>query len=387
MPIISVFKALYSPFKAFREIVKKPDIKGPMLILLLTVLVTAGAQYVSASKMFFENRTPETDWWTEDLSLWESNGVLLRDTDRLVGNYSMSSSVSNDTHLWMRLTATGSFDLSGYPEYESLSFRVRWGHQEDEVSDLNATLRLLSHEIHHYFEYDFSHNMTELHNRWGNLTVPSVLGQGWIKVNSPDWKNITGFEFQLDWSASNTANPTLKIDDLYLGKYVSPLESDILGVMLINALTGSATDFIVRWILYAGLFLVLIKIFEGETGLWRVLFNVTGYVFIVTMVYIAVDALLISLLPPLSFPLRAWSPIAGEEGIGFALWNQTIQDGWGMTLAYNSRRYLPYFIHMWTTALGSIAIHFTHDFSWKKAIPISVMAYLMLVFVRALLPI
>jgi hypothetical protein len=179
----------------------------------------------------------------------------------------------------------------------------------------------------------------------------------------------------------------MKIDDLYMGKYVSPLESDILNIMLINALTGSATDFIVRWILYAGLLLLMIKIFGGETGLWRVLFNAVGYAFVVTMVYIAVDALLISTLPPLSFPLRAWSPVAGEEGIGFTLWNQIIQDNWGTTLAYNLRYYLPYVIHAWTVALGTITIHFTHELTWKKAVPISTMAYLLLIFLKALIPI
>ena len=387
MPIREVFEVLYSPFKTFKRIVQKPDIKGPMLILLVTVLVTAGAQYVSASKMLFENPTPETDPWTESTLLWASNGVLLNDTDCIVGNRSVGSSVSNGTHIWMKLNKIGSFDLSGKPEYKSLSFRIMWAHQEGKPPSSNATLKLVSYEENRYFEYDFRSNITSLNNKWANLTVFSGSEQGWTPVNSPDWRNITGLEFQLAWSSSNAANLTMKIDDLFMGKYVSPLESDILNIMLINALTGSATDFIIRWILYAGLLLLMIKIFGGETGLWRVLFNVVGYAFAVTMVYVAVDALLISTLPPLSFPLRAWSPVAGEEGIGFTLWTQIIQDNWGTTLAYNLRYYLPYVIHAWTVALGSIAIHFTHELTWKKAVPISTMAYLMLIFLKALIPI
>ena len=387
MPIREVFEVLYSPREAFKRIVKKPDIKGPMLILLITALVTAGAQYISASKMLFENPTPETDSWTESTFLWTSNGVLQKDPDCIVGNYSISSSVSNGTRIWMKLNKIGSFDLSGKPEYRGLTFRIMWAHQEDKPPSSNATLKLVSYEENRYFEYDLRSNITSLKNKWANLTVFSGSEQGWTPVNSPDWKSITGLEFQLAWSSSNAANLTMKIDDLFMGKYVSPLESDILNIMLINALTGSATDFIVRWILYAGLLLLLIKIFGGETGLWRVLFNAVGYAFAVTMIYIAVDALLISTLPPLSFPLRAWSPVAGEEEIGFTLWNQIIQSNWRNTLAYNLRYYLPYVIHTWTVALGSIAIHFTHELTWKKAVPISAMAYLMLIFLKALIPI
>ena len=38
--VYEIFRVLYSPFKAFKEIVKKPDVKGPVLILLITVLAT-----------------------------------------------------------------------------------------------------------------------------------------------------------------------------------------------------------------------------------------------------------------------------------------------------------------------------------------------------------
>jgi len=382
-----IFRVLYSPLEAFKEIVKKPDVKGPMLILLITVLVTAGAQYISASKTFFENPTPEADSWTESTSLWISNGVLLSDTDRIVGNYSVNSFSSNDTYIWMKLTEIGPFDCSGDSGYRGLSFRIKWIHQNEKPPSSNATLQLFSYEENRYFQRDLSNNMTSSSNEWANLTVSVGIEQGWVSVNSPDWKNITGLEFRLAWLPSDAANLTMKIDDLYFGEYVSPLASDFFTGWLVSSLMGSATDFIVRWILYAGLLLLMIKIFGGKTGPWSALFNVVGYVFAVTMVYITIDALMINMLPSLSFPLKAWSPVAGEEEIGLALWNQIIQDNWGTSWAYNLRYYLPFTVHAWTAALGTIALHFAREFAWKKAAAISVMAYIMLIFLKALIPI
>ena len=382
-----IFRVLYSPLEAFKEIVKKPDVKGPMLILLITVLVTAGAQYISASKTFFENPTPEADSWTESTSLWISNGVLLNDSDRIVGNYSVNSFSSNDTCIWMKLTEIGPFDCSEDSGYRGLSFRIKWIHQNEKPPSSIATLQLFSYEENRYFRCDLSNNLTSSSNEWANLTVNVGPGQGWVSVNSPDWKNITGLEFRLAWLHSDAANLTMKIDDLYFGEYVSPLASGFFTGWLVSSLMGSATDFIVRWILYAGLLLLTIKIFGGETGSWSVLFNVVGYVFAVTMVYIAIDALIINMLPSLSFPLKAWSPVAGEEEIGLALWNQIIQDNWGTTLVYNLRYYLPFTVHAWTAALGTIALHFAREFTWKKAAAISVMAYIMLILLKALIPI
>lgn len=381
-----IFRVLYSPLEAFKEIVKKPDVKGPMLILLITVLVTAGAQYISASKTFFENPTPEADSWTESTSLWSPNETLSCDTDHIAGNYSVKSFVSNSTSIWMKKkipTDVRPLVCSGDIGYTQLSFRIKWIHSMGALPN-NATLWLFSGNESNYLELNLESEISNSSGRWSNVTVNiGPESRGW--VNSGGWENITALAYRLSWS--NAANLTMKIDDLYYGEYVSPLASGFFTGWLVSSLMGSATDFIVRWILYAGLLLLTIKIFGGETGSWSALFNVVGYVFAVTMVYIAIDALLINMLPSLSFPLKAWSPVAGEQEIGLALWNQIIQDNWGTSLAYNLRYYLPFTVHAWTAALGTIALHFAREFAWKKAAAISVMAYIMLILLKALIPI
>jgi len=53
--IQEIFRVLYSPLKAFEEIAKAPKAKGPLLILFITLLTSASAQYISSSKTLLED--------------------------------------------------------------------------------------------------------------------------------------------------------------------------------------------------------------------------------------------------------------------------------------------------------------------------------------------
>ncbi len=52
--IQEVFRVLYSPFKAFQKLAKTPDVKGPVFILLITLLASLSAQYVNSSRTLIE---------------------------------------------------------------------------------------------------------------------------------------------------------------------------------------------------------------------------------------------------------------------------------------------------------------------------------------------
>lgn len=57
MIIQDVFRVLYSPLKAFEEIAKAPNVKGPLVIFLITLLVSVGMQYISSSKILLETES------------------------------------------------------------------------------------------------------------------------------------------------------------------------------------------------------------------------------------------------------------------------------------------------------------------------------------------
>ena len=376
-----MLEVVYSPIKAFKEIVKNPSIKGPVLIFLLILLASAGFQYAIASKGIFEIGTPEGDEWTESTSLWTPEGVSIDDADKVVGNHSIVSSVTNDTRVWMRITGIGSFNSSSDQGFKSLSFRIKWIHQNKTSPSSNATLRLFSGDESRYFTLDLM-NLINVSDTWANLTVnlgPS--NQGWRSVNSPDWGNITGLEFELAWLAS-AANLTMKIDDLYFGKHVPFLATNTFSEGFVNSLMNTAFSFLVGWSLYAVLLLLTIKLSGSEAGPWSVLFIVIGYTFSINIVHVLVDAFLVSTLPPLVFPLKAWNPIAGEEGLASMLINDIYQTSWYPTLAYNLTLPLMFAFYAWAIALSAIAIRFLREFTWKKAAGISITAYFIYLFVR-----
>jgi len=50
-----ILQVVYSPFKAFEEIVKNPAAKGPLLVLALGVITAAITGYVSSSKVYIQD--------------------------------------------------------------------------------------------------------------------------------------------------------------------------------------------------------------------------------------------------------------------------------------------------------------------------------------------
>jgi len=54
MVIQDIFRVVYSPLKAFEEIAKAPNVKGPLLILLVTLLASVSVQYISSTKTFLQ---------------------------------------------------------------------------------------------------------------------------------------------------------------------------------------------------------------------------------------------------------------------------------------------------------------------------------------------
>jgi hypothetical protein len=51
-----VIEVLYSPVKAFRKIIEKPDLKGVLLVLLLVISSTLVFQFVYNSKQLYEKQ-------------------------------------------------------------------------------------------------------------------------------------------------------------------------------------------------------------------------------------------------------------------------------------------------------------------------------------------
>jgi len=375
-----VFEVLYSPVKAFKKIIEKPNFKGVLLILILVMSFTAVEQYVIASKLLLLDQTPDDDDWTESVDFWASNGLLSNDTDYEVGNYSVKSFVSNGTSIWMNISNIGPLDCSEDKGYKELFFWIQWTN-ENGASISNATLRLFSINKS-YFEQSLINSISDSSAEWSNATLKIGPNQGWIPTNSSDWENITGLEFRLVWATP--ANLTLKIDDLHFRRYSSPLERGMFIGSLIPILMSVALDFSMNLILWAGLLLLIAKVFREEVGPWAVFFIIIGHVFIVTMVYTMASAALISMLPPLNLPTKTWPP--GTEAEVKAV-SVVFEKRWYPNWPYRLYAalyfipgipiYFPLLREVWTLFLCAVAIRLLRGITWGRATSISVVAFIL----------
>ena len=302
-----VFEVLYSPVNAFRKIIEKPDLKAVLLVLLLAIASTVVFQFIYNSKQLYENRAPEDDDWTESLTnshSWVSNGLTSLDgadyqMGNSDGNHSVTSSVVNETSIWLKITDFDSINCSGEKGYNELFFWIKWVN-EAETFPSSGTLRLFSGSEDSYFESTITEFSTSS-GEWTNTTLNVGSEQDWSSSNSSDWQNITGIEFRLVWLDS--ANLTIKVDGLFFRNFVSPIEAIGFSGAMLSLFVSVAFSVAMNWILWAGIVIIVSKLFGEELGRWNVVFIIIGHAFIVTTVYTLVSALAFSSLPVLSLPL------------------------------------------------------------------------------------
>jgi hypothetical protein len=364
--IREVFEVLYSPVNAFRKIIEKPDFKAVLLVLVLVIASTVVVQYVASTKLYLENRMPENDDWTESLvnqHYWISNGLLsLDETDYQMGNtdgnHSIVSSVQAES-VWMQTTDIPSIDSSEETGYTELFFWIKWTHEEESAPNL-GNLKFYSTGENSYFETDIT-SLLAPNGEWTNATLNIGPNQGWTTTNSPDWQNITGVEFNLEWSSS--ANLTMKIDGLFFRKFSSPALTGEFSSLLLPILVEALLTFAINWILWSGILIIIGKLFKVDLGQWQVLLVIIGYVFIATFVYTLITAVPLSTLPPLNVPLEAGA------------FNAMINKVWGSLPAYQVWLYLPLIGEVWIASLCAIVVRVMKDIPWSKTATIAVVAF------------
>jgi hypothetical protein len=361
-----IVEILYSPVNAFKKIIEKPDFKAVLLALVLVTSATLVSQYVLSSKLFIENRLPENDDWTESLvnqHNWTSNGVLSLDAADFKmgnsdGNHSIASSVLSSTSIWMKITNIGSVNCSREDGYIELFFWIKWINAAE--SPTSGTLQLFSGSEDSYFESDITNQLASS-GEWTNITLQVGQNQGWTSNNSPDWQNITGIEFKLDCASS--ADQTMKIDGLFFRKYSSPIVTGEFDAILPSVLLQIVLNFAMNWILWAGLLMIVAKLFNEDLGRWNVFFVIIGYSFIATFVYTLVNLVPLSTLPMLDVPLDT-----------NAL-NALLDASWRPLLAYQLWLYIPVIGEIWIAALGAVAIRVIKEIPWGKAATIAAIAF------------
>ena len=364
-------EVLYSPMKAFRKIIEKPDFKAVIIVLLLVIGSTVALQFVYNSKQLYEIRDPSNDEWTEALTnqhVWTSVGSLTLDvTDYKMGNSSIKSSAFDATDIGLKVTGFDPVSYSDEKGYNKLFFWINWTNSQG-ASPSSVTIKLFSISEDSYFEKDLV-DLLPSNGEWGNIGLDLGSDQGWVSINSADWaSNITGIEFGLVWSDS--ADLTLEIDGLYFNNFVSPIVSVGFEQSLLYIFVSVALNVGINWVLWSGILLLVAKVFGEDVGQWNVFFIIFGYAFIATAVYTLVSALIFTSLPILSLPL--------DNELQIAAFSKT----WLSNIVYQVGTGILWAGEVWVAALGAIVIKLLKNIPWGKAGTIAGVAFVIRFLLR-----
>jgi hypothetical protein len=263
----------------------------------------------------------------------------------------------------------GTVNCSTPDGYDLLSFRIKY--LTPATPPTNVTIQLFSgNSTSNGFSSDATDDFSNTTgNVWNNVTIP--IGQAasnWIPIGqNANWSQITGLQYQFMWA--QPANITLRIDGLF---FRGPYESLTTGNGSLSALSYGipfpAIQFLLTWVILAGVAYVLIRAFKG-TVVWKPMLVSAGFAMVAVLIGAIVSFVGYATLPNLYYPLEVFGGVAGE---GTAVFNNIASTA---SLATSIGLIAEIIIWVWTAGLTSIAAHAITGFSWPRSVIIGALAY------------
>jgi hypothetical protein len=369
----NIFKVIYAPQKAFKEISQNPKYIGPILIMILFAAANMGYVYTIVSKTYIEQTLPtaeQLDIWTENATLWTGAlGVAVKDNfvdyinGTYYGNRSMEFSIVNSTQISMQLNDIGSINCSGPDGYKNLYLRIKWTSPKDNPE--NATIYLFSATSSDYFYYNLTEKFSNsARNIWNNLTI-QLDSSIWNNSANANWGDIRGLKLEFAWL--NNSNITLLVDGLFFGGIFKSEAENATSYML-NFSIVSFMQFTIRWVFLGGLLYIMTKAFRAKT-VWRPLLILVGFALITMFIQAVINAAAFSTLPRLDYSLEFLGGVKGETENAY---NKIMEKTF---LVSQISGYIQIAIIFWTIALCAIATRLLTEFSWSKSFLVATVAY------------
>mgnify|MGYP007084720620 CR=1 FL=1 len=384
-----IFKVIYAPHKAFKEIIQNPKYIGPILIMVLFTAANLGFIYTIMSKTYVEQTSPtaeELDKWTENRNLWTGpSGVNISENyvdyisgittpKRLYyGNKSIEFSIVSSKQISTQLNNIGPINCSGPEGYKDLSLRIKWTSPDSQPE--NVTIYLFSGDVSNYFYY----NITQFFNSssgnvWNNLTIPLVTG--WLNNSAAaSWGSINGLKLEFSWL--ETSNITLLVDGLFFRGVFKSLAENV-GNYLLNYSIISIMQFIVRWVFLGAVIYIMTKAFKAKT-VWRPSLILIGFALITMFIQVVINAAAFSTLPTLYYRLEYLGGVVGESENAYSkILEKTF-------FVSQISGYVEIAVLIWTVTLCAIATRLLAEFSWSKSFLVAVVAYFATTIVQSFL--
>ncbi|MEM1536301.1 MAG: hypothetical protein QXG58_07140 [Candidatus Bathyarchaeia archaeon] len=371
-----IFKVIYSPREAFKEIAQNPKYFGPILIMLLFIGANVGAFYVLITKTYVEATEPDKrDLWTEDKAFWRPlNGAqcVENSTDYIAGNYygnrSIEFSVEQSDKIAMELQNIGSVNCS-QGGYTRIYLRVKW--TSPNYAPQNASLCIYSGAASSHLDITGKFS-SAAPNVWNNLTITLADLE---RLGDIDWGNVTGLRLEMAWN--QTANIRVLLDGLFFGGVYKPYAEEATTYIALYAV-NSFMQFSLRWFLLGGMIYLLTRLFKAKT-IWRVSLVLAGFTLITMFVQAVASAATFSALPTLKYPLEYIGGVKGEAEIAY---NKILEETWLVNRVYSV---LQMVILVWSVVLCGIAIRLATEFPWTTSLLTAFTAYFVAVFLETFL--
>lgn len=160
---------------------------------------------------------------------------------------------------------------------------------------------------------------------------------------------------------------------------VSLLATDAFGFIISYSLIAATFVFFFNWVIYAAFVLLFLVVSRGRLGSLTRFFLVIGHIFVVTTVYVLVNAFLFIVLPVVSLPLQTWPPQTEEQ---IEAVTQIFREKWYSNVAFQLGYYLDLAFSAWTAVVCAVAIRFFSQLTWRRAAIISAIASIISLFFR-----
>jgi len=379
-----IFKVIYAPHKAFKEIIQKPRYIGPLLIMLLFVLANIGFGYSLLSKTYYDQTQPrfsDFDRWTNETNFWTSNASIALNTQDYIsgtyyGNQSIEFSIVDSSQVWTQLNTSDSVNCSGPEGYKSLSFRLKLKSIEPLANPSNVSLYMISSSLQDTFYQDITNQINQT-GVWINLTI--ALGdesEGWLKNANANWGDVTGLKLDLMWPTES--NMTLLIDGLFFhGLYKSGIEiaSGVL-ISLNNPYSpiNAFMQFIIQWVILGGVLYLVPKMFGIKT-VWKPLLIIAGFILIAYLIRAIAFTAVDFASPEIRYTFEYMGGVPGEWETAST---QVFQP---FDFYYQILWYIDKLVLVWTGALCALALHLMFALSWTKSVLASLLVEVLYILI------
>lgn len=372
LQIPKIIKVLYSPSKVFRELSEKMSYKGVILVLILIIASNIFVGYTFSMKQYIRKVKPnlllgQSDIWTENATLWNSNGNCVESDDKIYGEYSINCTIINETEVYIQMTLPEeTINCSAY-EFNQTNFSLKLSSSTDPAC---ISLILFSANTGRFI-LDLKEKVREI-KKWNNISVS--LGEKedeWINKENASWHAINGVGLLVEFPEK--VNASLLLDALiFQGQYESRVNYFITDAILISIRYFMFS--ILFWIIFGGLLYFLIK-YSGSSLRIKGNLIISGYsltTFFVQAVFHAILALF--LLPRIYYqvdvPTKSYIPTqlptAAELIFSVLFYSQFVFLAWGIVISIFAVR-----------TLGNLTI--------SKSTIISLASYLTAFFLAGLL--